>query len=366
MENSNLANHRHAGKTERILTRFFLIFKERICNFPFQSSDFLFQAQPAMVPRQYQMKQICAALLILSALFVLCGCGRNAIPPAAAAASQTPPPPQLSIQSAQFLEHADSPTSVATVATNRIRWKVVIAEFAESAIEQHGLKQLFDKPAEKNTIISEEIPRSHLVTMARADSNIVLTLSAGVYAGVCTIETASNLATHFKQTAGVDILTQPQVTTSGTNQAQLYVGNNIPVVTGASTNANPRTPFMTNLSFGHTVTPRVLSFTPDTVQLEAVARFDEFRGYSRDYQPRPSPPSFGDSPIFDVTVLGTRTVLKTNQVLLLGSPPMMNIRKTIDRIPRLSDIPGIGRLFTKTHIETNFVRRLVIIIPHRE
>ena len=196
------------------------------------------------------MKQICTASLALFILVTLCACGRQAIPPAATAAPQTPPP-LIPIQRAKFLDRVHEADSTTNTGTNRIRWEVRIAEFSEAAIEQHGLKHLFDQAPQNNLVISEEIARSHLISMARGNTNIGLHLTAGVHAGTCSPAVASNLVTYFGQTAGVDLLTYPQATTSGTNQARLYVGNNMPVVTGVSKNANSMTPLMTNLSFGH-------------------------------------------------------------------------------------------------------------------
>jgi type II secretory pathway component GspD/PulD (secretin) len=310
------------------------------------------------------MKQISAASILVLLLALISACGRNALPPVAAAAKT--PPPQLPIKAAKFLDAAAPPGSSTSAATNLIHWEVLIAEFSQDAIEQHGLMALFDRAVEKNGIISEEIPRSHLVATAQAASNILLNLSAGVYAGICSADAASNLVSYFQRTTGVDLLTYPQAMTSGTNQAQLYVGNNIPVLIGASSNASPATPFLTNFSFGPTVTLRPLFSNPNILQLQVAARFDEFGGYSHDDKNPRSQLTIGQAPIFNVSVLGTRTALSTNEVLLLGSPTITNVRKTIERVPTLSDIPAIGRLFTRTHVETNFVRRLLIIIPHDE
>jgi type II secretory pathway component GspD/PulD (secretin) len=297
--------------------------------------------------------------LILGALLILfsCGCGRQAVAPAAAAtAPRAAAVAQLEIRPAKFLE--EDGIAGSRPGTNLIRWQVNIAEFPEDKIEELGLKHLFEMEGEKNSVTREEIGRSPMAQAARGRTNVTLNLRTGGYAGLGSTEAATNLINLATRTLGVDFLTYPPLFIGGTQKGQAAVSSSITIVLTAAAGGRAAE-FSTNLSVGPTVTLRMRSASGDAVQLEAVARHEQFLGYARNEktQSELKPPS----PIFDVGIIGTRTDLPLNQVLLLGTPMQMQVMRTVERVPRLSEIPGLGRLFTKTRSQTNFVRQVVII-----
>jgi Flp pilus assembly secretin CpaC len=291
------------------------------------------------------------ALALLSALPLLTfGCGRPAVPVMAAAA---PSAPNLQLKPVRFLtEPKSSPESTNVI----VQWEVLIAQFPVDATERLGFTKLFEKIGEKNPVIDGQVVQSELVRVARAHSNVTLNLAAGAYAASCTFEESTNLLDRLHQSAGVDILSQPKLTTRGTNDAVMSTLDAMTLVLGITAKGGSNSVLTTNLLMGPTVSLHLVDRSEDKIVIEVAARLEEFGGYE--------PNAMGAAlPILSVTTMGTRAELNTNEVLLLGGPKRMNVSQSVDRVAYLSDIPGVGRLFTKTQVHTNFVRTLVIVRP---
>jgi hypothetical protein len=292
--------------------------------------------------------RIALALLSAISLFAF-GCGRSAVPMLAAAA---PPPPSLQLKPVSFLaEAASSPEATNVI----VQWDVFIAQFPVDATERLGFAKLFEKIGEKNPVMDGQIAQSDLPQIARAHSNVVLNLASGAYAASCTFEESTNVIDRLQLTPGVDLLSQPKLTTGGTNLAIISVLNSMTVVLGMTGLSGSNAVLTTNISAGPTASLHLVNRFDDKIVIEAAVRIEEFEGYEN----KPTA-----HPIFGLTTMGTRTELKTNEVLLLGGPKQMNVTKSVDRVPYLSSIPGFGPLFTKTQMHTNFIRTLVIIRPH--
>jgi len=292
-----------------------------------------------------------AALALLSAIPLLAfGCGRPAVP---AMAAPVPPAPKLQLKPVRFLAEVNSsPASTNTI----VQWEVLIAQFPVEAAERLGFAKLFEAVGEKNPVIDGQLAQSELARVARAHTNVILNLAAGAYAASCTFEESTNLLDRLLQSEGVDILSQPKLTTRGTNDAILSVLNAMTLVLDITGNGGSNAVLTTNLAMGPTVTVHLVDRADEKIVIEAGARLEEFGGYEPDTME-------AVRPNFLVTTMGTRAELSTNEVLLLGGPKRMNVKKSVDRVAYLSDIPGVGRLFTKTQLHTNFIRTLVIVRP---
>jgi type II secretory pathway component GspD/PulD (secretin) len=288
--------------------------------------------------------------LALFALISLLGCGRPPVPVMAAA---VPASPKVQIASIPFLNEVRSSSD----ATNAVvRWEVIIAEFPADATERFGMARLFEVVGQKNAVIEAERERSGLVEIARANSNIVLNFTSSAYAGSCTIEDSTNLLQVLEKSEGVEILSAPKLTTKGILEGIISISDVQTVVIRGGDTSDPNALVTKQISLGPTVSLRLLNRTEDKIAIEAGVRLEEFGGYQND-------PTGTPRPIFSVTAMGTRAELNTNEVLLLGGPIRMKVFNTRDSVAYLSDIPGIGRLFTKTETHTNFNRMLVIVRP---
>jgi type II secretory pathway component GspD/PulD (secretin) len=229
-------------------------------------------------------------------------------------------------------------------------------QFKVDDAERHGLAKMFAEPGEKNAVIEKQNALSPLATIGRADTNIVLQIASGPYGARMSLEDSTNLILHLQGSFGVDVLSQPRVTTKGTNEALLQISNARTIVLGGAKSSDTNALRTTNIWVGPSVAVQLLGQNERGLMIEAGARLDEFHGYLSENSDAPRPK-------FVVSTMGTRTQLQTNEVLLLGGPIQMNVVKTSERVAYLSDIPAIGRLFTETQVHTNFVRTLVIIRP---
>ena len=295
------------------------------------------------------------AILAALVLFAL-GCGRQTRGPVLAGAPTPAPPqpPKIQFQPAPFLtEYPSGADDTNTV----VQWEIILAQFKVDDTERHGLSALFKTAGQKNAVITDEIERSELVGIARANSNVVLNLASGAYAARCTFAESTNLFDYLTKSHGVDVLSQPKVTTRGTNSALMQVANNITIVIDDPNKPDPSAILTTNITVGSSASLRLLGRTNDKIAIEASARLDEFHGYDDTHRKKIARPNLA------ISTMGTRAELNTNEVILLGGPIQMHVVKMVDRVPYLSEIPLVGRIFTKQHVHTNFVRTLVIVRP---
>ena len=291
-------------------------------------------------------------------LAFLCGCApRNAPTPVV---SPAPPVSPIAITPAKFLGNE---ITSASLTTNPIVWEVTIVRIPEGKINQLGLQSLFALPSETNSLTAEEIDSSTLTQLARRATNVILITTSSGYAALCSLETASSLIATFTRHADVETNAPASLFAHSAGlEARYYSGNVLSVVTGMKVQASGATPMITQLSFGDTLTLRNRISESNAVLLSAVARIEGFSGYADGKSENGVQPH----PAFNLHVYGTRTLLHTNEVLLLGSPTIATIQRSTDRVPRLSDIPFFGQLFVKTRVQTNFFRSLVIIRRKRE
>ncbi|HEX7861962.1 MAG TPA: hypothetical protein VF773_16625 [Verrucomicrobiae bacterium] len=301
------------------------------------------------------------ALALSAICAVAFGCGRPPAPAvpvapvatakAAAATLAKTNSLKLEIRPARFVE---APVG-GELFGNQIVWELRYAEFKEEAIERHGFKEMFGGGGEKNALIREEAEKSPLVALARKDTNINLTLRAGVYPGIVSVAQYSNLVSHLEKSEGVDILMPAKVVTAGNQEGMIQVTSAATVVVAGSS-ANEGGLVTKTLDFGQTASVRALEVTANSVSIEIASRMEEFGGYAGDGKP-------GASPNFDVTVVASRVKMGRDEVLLLGSPMRMRVTKWKEKVPYLGDVPVLGRFFTKSGAETNFYRLVMIVRP---
>lgn len=294
--------------------------------------------------------RIALAFVPLLAAFGM-ACGKKAVAPALAVAPP-PKPPNIQFLPAPFLNEF---ASTEPVTNTVITWEAILVQFRVDDAERHGIAKIFAQPGEMNPIIEKQNALSPIAQFARAQTNVVLQVASGPYAARLSVADSALLLQHMQSSIGVDTLSQPKITTKGPREALLQVSDVQTIVLGGTQSSESGMLQTTNLSFGPSVSVQLLGRNDQGIIIEAAARLEEFHGYL---------PGKSDArPKFGVFTMGTRTHLGPNEVLLLGGPVQMNVLKTTDRVAYLSDIPAIGRLFTETHVQTNFVRTLLILRP---
>jgi hypothetical protein len=273
-------------------------------------------------------------------LALLSGCSDKSSVPA----PPSPPPPQFAIRPATEVTKEEMRSEEAV---RKSAWRIQIAQFRSSAIEQLGLTQLFDLPLRTNGGTAEAITNSPTFKLAQAETNVNLSIRTGAHEGLCSDQTASNMVQTFTVTAGVDLLTFPSLILDGTNQGRATTQSQMTIATGISTSGNP---FFTNLGIGEKWDLRVIGRKSNAAVIEVAGQFEQFQGYSTN-----------KGPLLDLQVLAATIELGANEVLLFGSKEQRQVRQIEERVPYISDIPTFGRLFIKRHSETNCVRYVVII-----
>jgi Flp pilus assembly secretin CpaC len=229
-----------------------------------------------------------------------------------------------------------------------------VAQFQDRQVEQLGLKQLFE-----NTIVSNAVTRSvlagnALAQFAEAETNLHLALRTGAHLGICSGEVTSNLLSNFSRSAGVDLLTVPIATLSGANPAQISVLDNLNLLLPSASTGMPR---ITQFAVGQVFDLRLLGMENGAPILEFSGSFQQFKGYDGPAGSRKS----GRVPRFDLAVLAASCRLAPGQSLLLGSRVDTQIQQLVGSVPFFSQIPYVGRFFTKTRFQTNYLRQVVIV-----
>jgi type II secretory pathway component GspD/PulD (secretin) len=279
-------------------------------------------------------------------------CSEKAAAPMLAAAA-APMPPAIQLLPAPYVEQFEPDSRT----TNTImQWEAILVEFKVADTERHGLVKFFENVGEKNQIIEKQNAASPLTQLARVHTNVVLQTASGAYAARTTLDESKDFLQYLQGSSGVDTLSRPKAITTGTNEAMMQIGNSLTVVLGGGKSSDSATILTTNVTLGPTVSLQLHARNDQGIVIEAAARIEGFHGYQ-------SPEKKTPHPAFSLSTMGTRTQLNTNEVLILGGPIQMNVVKTSERVAYISDIPAIGRLFTETHVHTNFVRTLVIIRP---
>ena len=163
-----------------------------------------------------------------------------------------------------------------------------------------------------------------------------LVLSAGS-------ESVSVLLRALAANRHIDILSRPQIRTLDNQEAQIQVGQQVPVVDGVNvTTAGAVNPVIRQDESGIilTVTPRI---SPDgQIVMEVVAEKSQFTGAGVPIYTDITTGSTIESPIKDITTARTTVSVRNNQTIVLGGM----ITKTDDvlerKVPWLGDIPVLG------------------------
>jgi type II secretion system protein D len=157
----------------------------------------------------------------------------------------------------------------------------------------------------------------------------------------------------------VQILSRPQIRTLDNQLAQVQVGQNVPVVTGASISGIQTIPIIERLDAGLilTVTPRI---SPDgQVVMEVAAERSEFTGAGVPVFVNATTGDTVESPIKDITTARATVSVPTGQTIVMGGIITRNDDTIERKVPYVGDIPYLGQLFR--YDSTRTVRRELLI-----
>ena len=155
------------------------------------------------------------------------------------------------------------------------------------------------------------------------------------------------------------ILSTPSIVTLDNQEAKLLVGQEIPITTGEALSKNFDNAFRTvqrqNVGILLEVTPQIND--GGTVKLAIRQEVSSIAG--------PVSSSFSDL-ILNKREIQTMVTVDDGQIIALGGLLDDNERRTLEKIPLLGDLPGLGQLFrsrSKTRSKTNlmvFIRPTIL------
>lgn len=158
--------------------------------------------------------------------------------------------------------------------------------------------------------------------------------------------------------SGFTVLSAPQILTLNNQEAEINVGQDVPVVSGQLTSSEGTTKSVT---VEYRPTGVKLKFTPNinngrTVTLNIYGEVKEISGST----------NFGtySNPQFNKRDIKTSVRVNDNQTLVIGGLVSSNKQTNINKIPILGDIPLLGYMFKRVEKKVNKKNLLFFITPH--
>lgn len=154
-----------------------------------------------------------------------------------------------------------------------------------------------------------------------------------------------------KRDSGSNLLSTPSLMTLNNREAHILVGQEVPISTGEVLSSDFNNPFRTidrkEIGIRLTVTPQINaqgSITMDIKQeVSSIAPGSAFTG--------------GEF-IFNKREIDTSVIVDNGEIVVLGGLLEQNEAVSVEKIPGLGDIPGLGRLFSSestSRYQTNLV-----------
>ena len=163
----------------------------------------------------------------------------------------------------------------------------------------------------------------------------------------------------------VQILSRPQIRTVDNQLAQIFVGQQVPVITATNTNAlggiSPTIGEPQLVGINLQVTPRI---TPDgMIVMETIANKSAISGDGVPLITDPTTGAVVESPIFDVTEASATVSVPDGQTIVLGGM-ITKAEDTLERkVPWLGDIPILGAAFRYDGTSTRRTELLIFMTP---
>lgn len=157
-------------------------------------------------------------------------------------------------------------------------------------------------------------------------------------------------------TTKANILSTPTIVAIDNEEASLLVGQNVPFITGQSTNASSSTdnPFQTisrqDVGITLVVTPRINS--GDSITLDIQQKTETIA---------PSVASASDL-ITNKREILTKALIKDDQMLVLGGLISDEETEKVEKVPFFGSLPLIGKLFSST--STDHIKKNLMVFIH--
>ncbi len=148
-----------------------------------------------------------------------------------------------------------------------------------------------------------------------------------------------------------NILATPSITTLDNQEASFIVGDEVPVLTGATSSASNDNPFQTierkEVGIKLKVTPQINE--GDAVQLVIEQEVSNIKGKT------------SVDVIFATRSVKTSVLAKSGETIIIGGLIDEKVNESVDKVPLLGDLPLLGHLFKSTKSSTE-KRNLMIFL----
>ena len=174
------------------------------------------------------------------------------------------------------------------------------------------------------------------------------------------LENNLNVTLHaLAQQNKLDVLSRPYILASDNQEANILVGQNVPIVLGTNVT-----------SFGNTVSTYeyrnvgiILDVTPHInpegqVILDVAPEISQLTGQTVNIGPGVNAPVIADRSA------SSRVAIKDGQTIVIGGLMQDQKTLTVSKIPLIGDIPLIGWAFSRTQIDKTKTELLIFLTPH--
>ncbi|WP_346015695.1 type II secretion system secretin GspD [Photobacterium sp. Ph6] len=162
------------------------------------------------------------------------------------------------------------------------------------------------------------------------------------------------LVTAVQSNRNVNVLSTPNITVLDNQEANLSVGQEVPVTTGSQTGSNNDNPFTTverkDVGIQLKVTPQINE--GDSVQMKIEQVVSQVADANGAVDIR-----------FDKRELTTSVLVKDGNMIALGGLMQEKTLESEQKVPILGDIPVLGALFRSTNNQTEKTNLMVFIRP---
>ena len=162
------------------------------------------------------------------------------------------------------------------------------------------------------------------------------------------------LVTAVQSNRNVNVLSTPNITVLDNQEANLSVGQEVPVTTGSQTGSNNDNPFTTverkDVGIQLKVTPQINE--GDSVQMKIEQVVSQVADANGAVDIR-----------FDKRELSTSVLVKDGNMIALGGLMQEKTLESEQKVPILGDIPVLGALFRSTNNQTEKTNLMIFIRP---
>jgi general secretion pathway protein D len=169
----------------------------------------------------------------------------------------------------------------------------------------------------------------------------------------------------YVQQSRLEVLSNPHIMVANNTEAQIEVGNEIPIVTAETTvDTNTTDPNAPRTSFNRTI-----QYRSTGVLLSVTPHVNEKRFVNLEISQEVSNVSASviagiDSPVIETRRASTSVMVRDQETLVIGGMIRRSRSPTRTGIPILSSIPLIGKLFGSSTKQREATELLIFLTPH--